>query len=111
MLKSLPCLCRSEPKEVQMDKWEKMLKGKYKEGAAVVRIKTDLGHPNPAMRDWPAFRIIKKSHPKQGKKYKVWPLMNFSVAIDDHDMGITHAIRAKEHMDNEKKQKFLYDYL
>lgn len=105
----IACQCRELLVKEQLSRWDKMFKG-YKPGQAVMRIKTDITHKNPALRDWPAFRITEKEHVKQGKKYRVWPLMNFAVAIDDHEMGITATIRAKEHMDNEKRQKYLYDY-
>ena len=105
----IACHCRNLPKEEQLKRWDKM-HTEYKPGQAVMRIKTDINVNNPALRDWPAFRIVDKEHIKQKNKYKVWPLMNFAVAIDDHDMGITATIRAKEHRDNEKRQKYLYDY-
>jgi len=111
MIKSLPCACRDLHPVQQLERWRAMLRGDIEEGGAVVRIKTDLKHKNPAMRDWPALRIQEATHPKTGKKYRVWPLMNFAVAVDDHEMGITHAIRMKEHRDNELRQKFIYDYL
>jgi len=104
------CPCRSIAPKENLERWKHMLKD-YKEGEAVLRIKTDIKHPNPAIRDWPAARIIIIPHPRQGKKYRVWPLMNLSVAIDDHELGITHAIRAKEHIDNEKRQLYLYRYM
>ena len=104
------CPCRNLSKEENLKRWQKMFKG-YNEGDAVLRIKTKLDDPNPAMRDWPAVRINESEHPRHGKKYRVWPLMNFAVAVDDYDMEITHTVRAKDHMDNEKKQKFLYDAL
>ena len=104
------CPCRSIAPKENLERWKHMLKD-YKEGEAVLRIKTDIKHPNPAIRDWPAARIIIIPHPRQGKKYRVWPLMNLSVAIDDHELGITHAIRAKEHIDNEKRQLYLYKYM
>jgi glutamyl-tRNA synthetase len=104
------CPCRSIAPKENLERWKHMLKD-YKEGEAVLRIKTDIKHPNPAIRDWPAARIIVTPHPRQGKKYRVWPLMNLSVAIDDHELGITHAIRAKEHIDNEKRQLYLYRYM
>jgi len=108
MLNKDACSCRSLPAKEHLARWKHMLVN-WKEGSAVVRIKTDLKHKNPAMRDWPALRINMRRHPRQGKKYRVWPLMNFAVAIDDHEMGITHSFRAKEHRDNEKRQKYLYD--
>lgn len=109
-IKMIPCPCRTLKPEENLERWKKMFKD-YKPGDAVLRIKTNIKHPNPAMRDWPAFRINDHEHPRQGKKYRVWPLMNFAVGVDDNEMGVTHNLRAKDHMDNEKRQKFLYDYM
>jgi glutamyl-tRNA synthetase len=91
-----------------------MLNGDYTEGQAVVRVKTDLENPNPAVRDWPALRIIdtkKYPHPRVGSKYIVWPLYNLAAGLDDHLMGMTHIIRGKEHYTNMVRQKYMYDYL
>jgi len=44
-----------------------MLAGKYRDGEAVLRIKTDIAHKNPAMRDWVAFRVIDSDHPRIGR--------------------------------------------
>jgi glutamyl-tRNA synthetase len=106
-----PCPCRGLSANEQLKRWRAMLEGKYQEEHVVVRIKTDLKHPNPAVRDWPALRVITAEHPKVGDRYKVWPLYNFSVAVDDHDMGVTHVIRGKEHVVNETRQRFLFDHL
>ncbi|AEH24245.1 glutamate--tRNA ligase [Pyrococcus yayanosii] len=106
-----PCPHRDEPVEVQLERWYKMLNGEYKEGEAVVRIKTDLNHPNPAVRDWPALRIIDNpNHPRTGNEYRVWPLYNFASAIDDHELGITHIFRGQEHAENETRQRYIYEY-
>jgi glutamyl-tRNA synthetase len=91
-----------------------MLNGGYTEGQAVVRVKTDLENPNPAVRDWPALRIIdtkKYPHPRVGSKYIVWPLYNLAAGLDDHLMGMTHIIRGKEHYTNMVRQKYMYQYL
>jgi len=79
-----------------------------------VRVKTDLNHPNPAVRDWPALRIIdnkKYPHPRVGDKYRVWPLYNLAAGLDDHLLGITHIIRGKEHLTNGVRQEFMYKHL
>jgi len=112
-LASEPCECRNLPVEEQMARWERMLEGGYREGEAVVRVKTDLNHPNPAVRDWPALRTIdpiKWPHPRVGSKYRVWPLYNLACGVDDHMMGITHIIRGKEHLTNQVRQEFMYKY-
>ncbi len=114
ILAKKPCHCRNLKPSVHLARWKYMLDGTYKEGEAVVRIKTDLNHPNPAVRDWPALRIINPKrypHPRVGKKYRVWPLYNFSAGIDDHLMGITHIIRGKEHLTNQTRQEYLYKHL
>lgn len=111
---SKACPCRNLTLEEQMDRWKNMLDGNYKEGQAIVRVKTDLNHPNPAVRDWPALRIvdtIKHPHPRVGSKYHIWPLYNFAAGVDDHLMGITHIIRGKEHLTNAIRQMYMYKHL
>ena len=114
VLAQKPCPCRNLPPEEHLERWSRMLEGIYKEGEAVVRVKTDLTHPNPAVRDWPALRVIdieKCPHPRVGDKYRVWPLYNFACGLDDHLMGITHIIRGKEHLTNMVRQGYMYRHL
>ena len=109
-----PCQCRDCPPEEHLARWQRMLEGNYKEGEAVVRVKTDLNHPNPAVRDWPAMRVIdveKYPHPRVGSKYYAWPLYNLACGVDDHLLGITHIIRGKEHLTNQVRQEFMYHHL
>ncbi|MFB0503810.1 MAG: glutamate--tRNA ligase [Candidatus Bathyarchaeia archaeon] len=108
------CPCRDLTPSENLQRWNRMLDGTYDEGQAVVRVKTDLDHPNPAVRDWPALRIIdpkRHPHPRVGEKYRVWPLYNFACGVDDHLLGITHIIRGKEHLTNQERQEYLYRYL
>ena len=109
-----PCPDRSKSTDQNLADWVKMLNGQFGEGEAVLRIKTDLNHPNPAVRDWPALRIIdpiKYPHPRVGSKYRVWPLFNFGSAIDDHLLGVSHVIRGKEHLTNALRTEYLYSAL
>jgi len=107
---SQACPCRHLPKQEQKKRWKKMFDG-YEQGEAVARIKTDLADKNPAMRDFPVFRINDTKHPKQKDKFRVWPLMNMAVTVDDIETKVTHVIRAKDHHDNALRQKFIYNYL
>ncbi|RLE95087.1 MAG: glutamate--tRNA ligase [Thermoprotei archaeon] len=112
--KGIRCTCAEKAPEDQLELWDKMLDGSFEEGQAVLRIKTDPKYPDPSVRDWIAFRVIDTSkypHPIVGDKYIVWPTYNFACAIDDHEMKITHILRAKEHISNTIKQKFLYEHL
>ncbi len=103
-----PCPCRDLSQNEQMKRWNSMFND-YEQGDAVVRAKFSMDHPNPAMRDFPLLRISEADHARQGKKYRVWPLLNFAVPIDDHEMGITHVLRGKDHYDNTHRQKFIYE--
>ncbi len=109
-----PCPHRDLPIETQLEELDKILEGHYGEGEAVIRVKTDLSHPDPSVRDWVAARIIdttKTPHPIVGEKYILWPTYNLAAAVDDHIMGITHILRAKEHVSNTFKQSYLYDHM
>jgi len=66
--------------------------------------------PNPALRDWPALRIQHTPHPIAGNRYKVWPLLDFQSAIEDHEQGVTHIVRGKDLMDSTRKQTLLYEH-
>lgn len=105
------CPCRPLSKEEHSKRWQKMLSGEYKQGQAVGRIKTSSGEKDPAVIDWPTFRIVDEpEHPLVNDKH-VWPMLDFASAYDDHDMGTTHIIRGKDLVSSEKKQRVIYDYL
>jgi glutamyl-tRNA synthetase len=106
-----PCPHRAVRVETNEENWAKMLTGVYEEKEAVLRIKTSMAGENPALYDWVAFRILKREHPRIGKKYVVWPTLDFESAIEDHVLGITHIIRGKDLMNSEKRQRFLYEHL
>ncbi len=37
------------------------------------------------------------------------PVYHFAVVVDDHDMGVTHVVRGREHMSSTPRQLLLYD--
>ena len=108
-VKGIECPCRHLPEHKQMERWKKMFSQESKDGDLVVRLKTSMQHPNPAFRDRVMFRISTREHPLTKKKYKVWPLLEFSWAIDDHLLGITHIIRGVDLMMETEIEKFIWD--
>ena len=107
---STACDCRENSIDVNILDWNAMNDGTINEGDAVVRVKTDLDLPNPALRDWPALRIQHAPHPMVGELYKVWPLLDFQSAVEDHLQGVTHIVRGKDLMDSTRKQTLLYQH-
>ena len=109
------CPCRSNEVSLNLELWTKMTDGTFVPGDAVVRVKTAMDLKNPALRDWPALRIQNTSehpHPRPtiGSKYRVWPLLDFQSAVEDHLQGVTHIIRGKDLMDSTRKQTLLYEH-
>ncbi|EHQ34809.1 glutamate--tRNA ligase [Methanoplanus limicola] len=104
-----PCPCRDNSVEDNLRQWDEMLAGGFAEGTVTVRVKTDIEHPDPAMRDFSIFRVV-DSPPHPRKDVTVYPMMNLSVVVDDYLLGMTHVIRGKDHIANTRRQGYIYDY-
>jgi len=102
------CEHRDQSVQDNLKFWKSMVDGKYHEGKAVVRLKTDMNNPNFAFRDRVLLRIVERKHPRVGTKYKVWPLLEFSWAIDDHLLGITHILRGKDLVIEDQMEEFIW---
>jgi glutamyl-tRNA synthetase len=101
------CHCRGNSMEKNLELWNKI--SSFKEGEVVGRIKTDLNHPNPAVIDWVALRIVDHpEHPLVEKSVKLWPTLDFASAVDDHDFNVNVIIRGKDLMISEERQKYIY---
>lgn len=108
------CPHRMQDPDKNLELFDKMISGHFGEGEAVLRVKTEITHPDPSVIDWVAFRIIdtdKNPHPIVGSKYVAWPTYNFAAGVDDHLLKVTHILRGKEHSINTTKQKYLYGHM
>jgi len=105
------CAHRSQDADETIALWKAMLSGAYGEGEAVLRLKTDMADPNPAFRDRVLFRVAERDHPRVGTRYRVWPLLEFSWAIDDHLLGVTHIIRGKDLVMEDLMETRIWDLL
>ncbi|AKU08729.1 glutamate--tRNA ligase [Haloferax gibbonsii] len=106
-----PCPHRDKDPETTREEFEDMVEGEYSSGEMVLRVKTDIEHKNPALRDWVAFRMIDTPHPREeAADYRAWPMLDFQSGVDDHLTGVTHIIRGIDLQDSAKRQQFVYDY-
>ncbi|MFX1374520.1 MAG: glutamate--tRNA ligase [Promethearchaeota archaeon] len=104
------CPHREHTIEKNIEEWNAMLEGSYNEGEAVVRLKTGMDQKDPALRDQIIMRISKAKHPRVGNKYIIWPMLEFSWAIDDYLIRASHIIRG---MDLKKEgiiEQFVWDH-
>ena len=106
-----PCPHRDTDPATTLEEFEAMVDGEYDAGDVVLRVRTDIEHPNPAMRDWVAFRMVDTPHPREeAAGYRCWPMLDFQSGIDDRLFDVTHIIRGIDLQDSAKRQRFVYDY-
>ncbi len=105
------CVHRTQDVDETIAMWKAMLAGEYAEGEAVVRLKTDMADPNPAFRDRVLFRIAEREHPRVGNRYRVWPMLEFSWAVDDALLGVTHVLRGKDLLMEDMMETRIWDIL
>jgi glutamyl-tRNA synthetase len=106
------CPHRGEPIPETHERFAAMIDGAFEAGEAVLRIRTDIEHANPALRDFVAFRMIDRPHPRPAAAaYRCWPMLDFQSAVDDHLLAISHIIRGIDLQDSARRQRFIYGYL
>ncbi len=101
------CGCRRLPEKIHLGRWKEMFS--MDAGHAVLRIKTNMQHPNPAFRDRVLFKITDREHPRVKNKYRVWPTLEMTWAIDDHLLGITHILRGNDLAMETEMEKYIWD--
>ncbi len=105
------CPHRDKDAETVREEFDAMVAGEYGDGELVLRVKTDIEHKNPALRDFVAFRVVETPHPRpEAESYRAWPMLDFQSGIDDHLTGVTHIVRGIDLQDSAKRQGFVYDY-
>ena len=103
--KNSPYRDRSVEENLQL--FENMKNGMYKEGEKVLRAKIDMAHPNINMRDPVLYRIIYIRHHRQGNKWCIYPMYDFAHPLQDSFEGINHSCCSIEY-DN---HRILYDWV
>ena len=98
---------RNRSVEENLNLFEEMKAGKYKDGEKVLRAKIDMASPNINMRDPIIYRIAHASHHNTGDKWCIYPMYDFAHPIEDAIEGITHSICTLEFEDHRP----LYDWV
>src|SRR5690554_47523 len=93
--------------EENLQLFNDMKDGKFKEGECVLRAKIDMASPNMNMRDPVIYRINFTPHHNTKDKWKVYPMYDFAHPIEDAIEGITHSLCSLEFEDHRP----LYDWV
>lgn len=97
---------RERTAEENLGLLERMRRGEFEEGAAVLRAKIDMASPNVNLRDPVLYRIIKTDHIRTGDKWCIYPMYDFAHGQSDSIEGITHSLCTMEYEDHRP----LYDW-
>jgi len=97
---------RNRSVEENLELFERMTKGEFRDGERVLRAKIDMSSPNLNMRDPVMYRILHASHHRTGDKWCIYPMYDFTHGQSDSLEGITHSICTLEFEDHRP----LYDW-
>jgi glutaminyl-tRNA synthetase len=98
---------RNRTVEENLDLFERMRKGEFKDGEKVLRAKIDMSSANINMRDPIIYRIAHATHHNTGDKWCIYPMYDYAHPIEDAIEGITHSICTLEFEDHRP----LYDWV
>ncbi|WP_101772869.1 glutamine--tRNA ligase/YqeY domain fusion protein [Peptostreptococcus faecalis] len=98
---------RNRSIEENLELFEKMKKGDFKDGEKVLRAKIDMASPNINLRDPAIYRISHSTHHNTGDKWCIYPMYTFAHPLEDAIEGITHSLCTLEFED----QRPFYDWV
>ena len=102
---------RDRSPEENLTLFAAMKSGDMDEGAAVLRAKIDMAHPNINMRDPILYRIRKQTHHNTGDKWCIYPSYDFAHGQEDAIEGVTHSICTLEFQDHRPLYEWFVDNL
>ncbi|MDI9241312.1 glutamine--tRNA ligase/YqeY domain fusion protein [Fusibacillus kribbianus] len=98
---------RDRSVEENLELFENMKKGVYKDGEKVLRAKIDMASPNINMRDPVIYRVAHLTHHNTGDAWCIYPMYDFAHPIEDAVEHVTHSICTLEFEDHRP----LYDWV
>ena len=93
--------------EENLDLFERMKKGEFKEGEHILRAKIDMSASNMQLRDPLLYRIRHSHHHRTGDEWCIYPMYDFAHCLSDYTEGITHSICTLEFENN----RAIYDWV
>lgn len=93
--------------EENLDLFERMKNGEFKDGEHVLRAKIDMSAHNMKMRDPLLYRIRHAHHFRAGDKWSIYPMYDFAHCLSDYIEGVSHSICTLEFENN----RDIYDWV
>lgn len=86
--------------EENLDLFERMKNGEFKDGEHILRAKIDMSAANMKMRDPLMYRIRHAEHFRAGNEWAVYPMYDFAHCLSDYIEGVSHSICTLEFENN-----------
>lgn len=102
---------RDRSVEENLKHFELMRTGRYAEGAATLRVKIDMKHDNPNMRDFIAYRVKYCPHPHVGDKWCIYPSYDYTHCLIDSIEDIDFSLCTLEFETRRESYFWLLDQL
>ena len=93
--------------EENLELFEKMKKGEFRDGEHVLRAKIDMASPNMKLRDPLLYRIRHAHHFRAGDEWAIYPMYDFAHCLSDYIEGVTHSMCTLEFENN----RVIYDWV
>jgi glutaminyl-tRNA synthetase len=93
--------------EENLDLFERMKNGEFKDGEHILRAKIDMSASNMQLRDPLLYRIRHAHHHRTGDKWCIYPMYDFAHCLSDYIEGITHSLCTLEFENN----RDIYDWV
>jgi len=97
--------------EENLDLFERMKNGEFKDGEHVLRAKIDMSAANMKMRDPLLYRIRHAHHFRAGDKWSIYPMYDFAHCLSDYIEGVSHSICTLEFENNRDIYNWVLDEL
>ena len=97
--------------EENLNLFEKMKNGEFKDGEHVLRAKIDMSASNMKMRDPLLYRIRHAHHFRAGDEWAVYPMYDFAHCLSDYIEGVSHSICTLEFENNRDIYNWVLDTL
>lgn len=101
-----PSPYRERSVEENLELFEKMKAGEYRNGEKTLKAKIDMASPNLNLRDPVMYRILHAHHHRTGDKWCIYPMYDYTHGQSDSIEKITHSICTLEFEDHRP----LYDW-
>lgn len=102
---------RDRPMEENLDLFQRMRAGEFEDGSKVLRAKIDMAAPNMNLRDPALYRIQRRSHPRTGDTWCIYPMYDFAHGQSDAIEKITHSLCTLEFENHRPLYDWFLDHL